>query len=372
MRAALMASFAATAVLLGMGLAQDDKPFQPEEAATPQDGSEITPRVESAIAKGLQYLQKNQTRTGEFRSSVPVATTSMAGLAFLASGSTPSRGQYRDNIRRALEYLVKMCGRDGYIQETGGAMMGGSSGMHGHGFATLFLGEALGMIEDPELYERVSQALRRAVQCIENSQNKFGGWNSSPNPSMTDDGSGAVAIMQIAGLRAARNAGISVRDQVIEKSKKYLLDMTNDSGWYQYNYNSRGSGRSSSGLTGPGMYMLGALGIFEHPKYAKGIKNIMEGAPFLGGARNGDSGWSSWYHYTLFFSSLAIFQKGGRDWKKWYPAMREEVLRQQAADGSWSNDPYGGLYTSFAILSLQMPYRYLPFFQDGGAGREGR
>jgi hypothetical protein len=367
MRAALTASLF-TAALLSLGRAQDDKPAKPE---TPQDNAELTPRVESAIAKGLQYLQKNQTRTGEFRSSVPVATTSVAGLAFLASGSTPSRGQYRDAIRRGLEYIVKMCGRDGYIQESGGDM-GGSSGMHGHGFATLFLGEALGMIEDPELYERVSQALRRAVHCIENSQNRFGGWNSSPNPSMSDDGSGAVAIMQIAGLRAAKNAGISIREQVIEKAKKYLLDMTNDSGWYQYNYNSRGSGRSSSGLTGPGMYMLGALGMIEHPKYVKGIRNILEGAPFLGGSRGGDSGWSSWYHYTLFFSSLAIFQRGGADWKKWYPAMREETLRQQAADGSWSNDPYGGLYTSFAILSLQMPYRYLPFFQDGGAGREGR
>ena len=178
--------------------------------------------------------------------------------------------------------------------------------------------------------------------------------------------------MQIAGLRAARNAGISVKDGIIEKSKKYLLEMTNDAGWYQYNYNSRG-GRNSSGLTGPGMYMIGALGMQDNPKYGKGIKNLMDHAPFLGGGgAGGDSGWGSWYHYTLFFSSLAIFQKGGAEWRKWYPAMREEVIKQQSPDGSVTNDPYGGLYTSFAILSLQLPYRYLPFFQEGGAGREGK
>lgn len=342
-------------------------PVWAQDPPNPPVKPEVTPEAEQAIQRALQYLSRQQNRDGSFSSGVPVATTSMACLAFMANGSTPSRGAYAGNIVRGIEFLLKRVSRDGFITESGGF---GASGMHGHGFATLFFAESLGMIEDPSLYERVHAALKRAVTLIERTQNRFGGWNHSPNPTSTDDGSGAVAIMQIMALRAARNAGIHTRQDVIQRSKKYLLEMTTEDGWYQYNYNNRGSHRSS-GLTGPGMYMLGALDLYHSPKYERGIRNIMNSAPFLKGGR-GDPGWGSWYHYTLFYCSLAIFQHGSKEWAIWYPKMRDELTRRQSKDGRWPDDAYGGLFSAFAALALQLPYRYLPFFQEGGRGREGR
>jgi hypothetical protein len=354
-------------VLGTFGTAQDNPKPEPTRNSPP----EVTPETEKAIEKGLGYLAKSQSRNGSFQSSVPVATTSIACLSFMAAGNTPSRGLYSTNIRRGLEYILKCVSRSGYITE-GNNAFGGSSGMHGHGFATLFLAEALGMIEDPELYERVHEKLKSAVRITEQTQNQFGGWNSAPDPKQSDDGSGAVAIMQIMALRAARSAGVTIRQETIDKAKKYVQDMTTDDGWYQYNWNSRG-GHRSSGLAGPGTYMLGAMELYTNPKYERGIKNLLSTAPFIKGNKgNGsDSGWMSWYYYTLFYASLAIFQHGGKEWQTWYSSMRDDLIKKQTNDGRWE-DPYGGLYTAFAVLSLELPYRYLPFFQEGGKGREGQ
>jgi hypothetical protein len=98
----------------------------------------------------------------------------------------------------------------------------------------------------------------------------------------------------------------------------------------------------------------------------------MKTAPFLGGGRAGrDNGWSSWYYYTAFYASLAIYQYGGDEWEKWYPGIREELLKKQDATGKWP-ESYGVLDTAFATLVLEFPYRLLPMFQDGGRGAEGR
>jgi len=327
---------------------------------------EVTAQAEEAIAKALNRIASHQTRDGSFGGSVPLATTSLACLAFLGSGSTPHAGKYANNIRRGLQYVRKCCTKSGFITDYG------FSGMYGHGYATLLLAESVGMLHDPAEIEATRDALSSAVALLERAQNCYGGWNSTPDGAATDDGSGAIAIMQITALRAARNSGIQVRPQTIEKARKYLLEMASPDGWYAYNYGMRGSPQHSSATTGAGMYMLGVLDLHSNAKYEHGIRNLLKNAPFLGKSSGGDSGWSSWWHYTCFYASLAIFQHGGDEWAKWYPAMRDHLVKTQSADGLWTQDPYGGLYSCFAVLSLELPLRYLPIFQDGGRGREGR
>jgi hypothetical protein len=175
--------------------------------------------------------------------------------------------------------------------------------------------------------------------------------------------------MQITALRTSESAGIQVRAQAIEKAKKYLLAMTNDQGWYAYNWHARGNSSGGSvALTGAGMYMIGCLGLQNDPKYAKGIKNVMGAVP---GRGNNDNSFGGWYAYSVFYASLAIYQHGGDEWRRWYPAMSDNLIRTQSADGSWS-DSYGGVFVALSAMCLQLPYRYLPMFQDGGAGMEGR
>ena len=137
---------------------------------------EISARVENAIMRACRWLGKQQDRKGRMKSSYAMAATSLAGLAWLASGSTPHEGPFAENIYRALEYVVSSQGRRGFITEQGG--YAGPSGMYGHGYATQFLSQASGMVKG-DLGRKVNTALDKAVRTIETTQNRFGGWNNS-------------------------------------------------------------------------------------------------------------------------------------------------------------------------------------------------
>ncbi|MEE3055378.1 MAG: hypothetical protein VYB34_16725, partial [Planctomycetota bacterium] len=75
----------------------------------------VTPVVEASIKKGLSYLARAQESDGSYGKSTwssnvyPTAMTSLSGLAFLASGSTPTRGPYARNLQKITSYLLNNC-----------------------------------------------------------------------------------------------------------------------------------------------------------------------------------------------------------------------------------------------------------------------
>ena len=75
----------------------------------------VTPAIEASIKKGLSYLARAQESDGSYGKSTwstnvyPTAITSLSGLAFLASGSTPTRGPYARNLQRITRYLLNNC-----------------------------------------------------------------------------------------------------------------------------------------------------------------------------------------------------------------------------------------------------------------------
>ncbi|OHB70627.1 MAG: hypothetical protein A2W23_01040 [Planctomycetes bacterium RBG_16_43_13] len=291
----------------------------------------------------------------------------MACLSLLAAGNTPTRGKYAENVKRGLSFILSCASRSGYINEGGGRGMGGS-GMHGHGFATLFLAEVYGMTQETDAdRETIKDVLRRAVSLIEKSQSPQGGWYYEP---VSGGDEGSVTIAQVSALRSARNAGIKVNAKTIEKAVDYIKHCTHQDGLVQYSYS---GGGTSAALTAAGMSVLTYLGLYQDERIEKGLDYLLDVAPFIkgdkkGGVRPGDYGWSSYYFYTSLYGSIAMFQKGGKYWERWYPSMRDELVKIQAADGSWTQyegSSYGAAFgTGFALLILEIPYRYLPIFQN--------
>src|SRR2546425_11029432 len=92
--------------------------------------------------------------------------TSMAGLAMLCEGSTVTQGKYREEIRKAADWLMKRSmkggGRHGLI---GNPDLPGETGryMYGHGFAMLFLASVYGEGDDKERPAGLKEILTRAV-----------------------------------------------------------------------------------------------------------------------------------------------------------------------------------------------------------------
>src|SRR5688572_11901558 len=86
-----------------------------------QDGSsfrEITLEQMQATEKGLEWLAKNQYSSGAIGGTCQVAFTALAGLAFLASNSTPLRGPYSKVVRNCLRFILRCSSKTtGYINE---------------------------------------------------------------------------------------------------------------------------------------------------------------------------------------------------------------------------------------------------------------
>ncbi len=171
--------------------------------------------------------------------------TALALLAFLASGEDANFGIYSGHIQKALESLIAaQDAKTGYIGPS----------MYHHGFAMLALAEAYGAVDERALWpdaktpRSVGQALELAVRTAITSQQKNpkGAWRYSPVAREADASvTGAVII----GLLAARNAGIEVPDESIDKAIGYLRSMTDSSGDVSY----LDVGNTAGHLDGPGL-----------------------------------------------------------------------------------------------------------------------
>ncbi len=88
------------------------------------------------------------------------------------------------------------------------------SPMYSHGFGTLFLSEVCGMLPAAVRDTKVRSALDQAVAFTVAAQNQEGGWRYEPVAQFADV---SVTVAQMMALRAARNAGLFVRKNVMEQ-----------------------------------------------------------------------------------------------------------------------------------------------------------
>ena len=313
---------------------------------------EITPKLEQAVRRGFEYLRRQQKADGSFgqgRYGEHIGVTSLAAIALMADGNVPGRGDFGDSVQKALTFVLDHSTETGLLvsDETHGPM-------YGHGFATLFLGEVYGMNQEDD---RVRDALVKAVQLIVGSQNDEGGWRYNPVP---NDADVSVTICQIMGLRSARNAGIKVPKATIDDAVRYVRECQNTDGGFRY---MKDSGGSLWPRTAAGVASLFYAGVYEDQSIERGldylVKNAFPRAGALGGAMS-----QAHYFYGHYYAVQAMYLAGGDRWRNWWPAIREELLARQNADGSWSDSQAGDAYgTAMALIVLQMPKRYLPIFQ---------
>lgn len=318
-------------------------------------GDEITPELERAIERGLEALASRQQENGSWNGGgADVAITALAGIAFMADGNLPGRGKYGQNVQRALDYVL------GQAQESGMLSAAESNGnMYAHGFATLFLAEVYGMSGN----EMVKERLQKAIRLIHQAQNPEGGWRYTPQPIDADV---SVTICQVMALRAARDAGIKVEKATIDKAIAYVKKCQNDDGGFSYMAN--GGGGSLFPRSAAGVATLFYAGVYEGEEVRKGIEYVEQFLPGDGGGGARNDGMMGHYYYGHYYAVQSMFLAGGEHWKKWFPAIRAELIRGQANNGMWSGDVSEDYATAMSLIILQMPKRYLPVFSGKGPG----
>ncbi len=317
--------------------------FDPERSAADL----ITDRTQAAIDAGLAYLVTRQNDDGSFGSGGygrNVGVCALAGMAFMASGSTPDRGPLGEQCQRVVNFLLNHAQDDGFIVLPESASHGP---MYGHGFATLFLAEAYGMTMRADIREK----LKKAVQLIVDSQNDEGGWRYQPQPHDADI---SVTICQIMALRAARNAGLYVPKATVDACIEYVKRSQNPDGGFMYLPTGGPSAfpRSAAGIVA--LYTAG----YDGPEIKKGLEYLVQEVPRGRFNRHGH------YYYGQYYAVQAMWHAGGEYWQKWYPAIRDELLALQREDGAWMDDAVCAEYgTAMACIILQMPNNYLPILQ---------
>ena len=315
----------------------------------------ITVEAEKSIERGLQYLVKNQSRDGSWRTNgasggYPCAMTALAGLAILASGSTPLEGPYAINVQKATEYLLSCAGESGVIAK----MSEEQRSMYGHGFAMLFLGQVYGMGVDESTQRRIKRVLTQAIQLTGKSQSSAGGWLYEPD-SNGDEGS--VTITQIQGLRSCKNAGIKVPKEIIMKACEYIAKCANSDGGIAYSLNSRGDSRPA--ITAAAVATLYNAGEYDNPIALKALEFLKKNIDFKSNKMTGGHEF-----YEMLYISQAMYLSSEENWKLFFPFAMDKLIKRQDLDGAWKGDYVGEIYgTSIALLVLQLPYQYLPILQ---------
>ncbi len=317
----------------------------------------VTLETRSAIERGLNFLARRQVRSGVLQGAFGsggyasgVAVTSLAGLAFLCSGSTPVAGQYARNIRECTRFLLRHTRDSGYIASDSSHF----SNMYGHGYAMLYLSQILGMSNS----EAVMEKLKLAVEMTCNIQNQHGGWRYQP---VKQDADLSITICQIMALRAAHDAGLQVSEEVRAKTVDYVKRSQNSDGSFRYTL--RG-GRSTLALTAAGVVSLYSAGIYEGEIVEKALKWMIDRKP---GVARGQTVSPMNYYYAHYYAVQAMWHaqlKHPEYWNTWYPAIRDELLQvKRAQDGTWPDERVGPEFgTAMASIILQIPYNYVPVF----------
>ncbi len=293
--------------------------------------------VERMYLRGMQYLVKAQTPDGNFSDAPYGSEPGVVGLAvisMLAHGDDPNLGPYAQPIKRGLNFILKQQNpKTGYIGRS----------MYNHGFATLALAESYGMVDDA----RLGPALQKAIQLITGSQEKnpAQAWRYSPESTDADT---TVSGAQMVALFAARNAGLAVSEEAIQKGIKYFLSCQTPEGGYGYTSNN-GPNAARTAIA----VLVFALAKEKDREYFKSSFNYLEKAPPE----------NSYQHYYLYYGAQAFFHHSPAQWQTWNKKNIRSLAAGQSPDGAWEGQFGSTFTTSASLLSLALNYRYLPIYE---------
>jgi len=321
------------------------------------------PRVRRVVGQGLDWLAYNQHHLGHWTAQgrYPTAMTALAGIAMLCEGSTVTQGKYSENIRRAVDYIIRQSQTNGLI----GDPLRDDRYTYGHGFSMLFLSQVLGDEEDEDRRAELIDVLTRAVRFTGQAQTAAGGWGyvSARDGNGFDEGS--TTITQVQGLRGCRNAGIPVPKEIIDRAVDYIKDCTLPDGAVQYS--SKGGGGRPA-ITAAAIACLFNAGEYDNDFVPRMMKYCEQN---LGQDTRGSYGH---WHYAHFYYAQVRYREGVENPEKW-EAYRNEIeakLLREATEVKlgdrtgveWTQGYIGPVYTTaLNLIILQLENASLPIYQ---------
>lgn len=331
------------------------------EPAGGRDGEvELSRQIQASIQLAQHFLAAQQRPDGSFAGNQGESTGIVAAgvLAWMVNGNLPGIGGYGRQVARGIDYLLDN------TQPSGLILKGTQDGhaMYHHGLAVLCLAEVYGQTQDKRVYEKLRKAVDLTIRC----QNDAGGWRYQPQPDSRGDLS--VTVMQLNALRAARDAGIAVPAENIQRAVEYVEScaVKNAEGETRaFAYQPRGDVRWST--TASGVMSLMLCGQYRIERVRPALDELVRVR-----AKNEDR--REWFVYGAYYAAQALYQAAGQAdeykeaWVKWYGGIAQIVMSEQTTSGpekgrSRLDQQHGIWSTAMCTLILGLPYRYLPIYQ---------
>ena len=313
--------------------------------------------AEAAVQRALQWLRRNQNADGSWGTTHEEAMTGLGVLTFLAHGETTASRKYGATVASALRFLVARQNTKGEFVATDS-----NAGSYAQAICVYAVSEAYHMTRIMEL----KSAMERGLQVLIDGQQFRGGFDyrfSKRHRRDTSLGSWCCQAMKAAAIAGADSAGLSAAMELAANDMKSV--QLKDGG---FGYTSS-KGTATIGITAAAVLSLQLLG-------HGGDSEVQKGLDFLGDA---DCAWKNppeWPMSTWYYVSQAKFHQGGAAWTAWNKRLVLPFISNQNADGSWTSpamnsklrsitreDMHPVYATTFAALTLQVYYRFLPTYE---------
>jgi hypothetical protein len=337
--------------------------------------------VNKAIETGESFLAKSQNKNGGWGAgshakqdemnplavSTDPATTAMAAMALYRCGHTIYSGEFKSNLRSALDYLLTEVNKNknsDYITSIRGTQIQSKLGQNIDAVLTLqFFNQLLPTITENDLKEKVKLAMQICVDKIEKSYDNNGkivgaGWagvlqssfantslemaaknsdikvnkeklekarayqkqnyDADKNTAKTDDGAGIMLYAVSSSVRnsAAENNEVN---QIMERAKKEgKLDKKAEVS----QENLQKAGLSKEEAT---KYVV-ANKVYNAAKDKAMQEDVLNGF--------GNNGGEEFLSFLQTGESMIVSKDN--DWKKWYDNIGGKLIKIQNDNGSWN------------------------------------
>jgi hypothetical protein len=341
-----------------IGLALSGREAGQKKALLAAYGGNAT--TEEAVRMGLEWLQRNQLKDGSWSLTGPysegggiehkVSATAMALLAFQGAGHTHKAGDFKKEVTRGWDYLLKLQTPDGFFETESAA----HHRLYAQAQATIALCEIYGMTKD----DKFRMPAQKAIDFVHKAQAPEGGWRYEPKI----DSDTSVTGWYVMALQSAMMAGIEVQSPSLDKINQFLDKVSLEDG-SRYSY--KPGMEATLTMTAEGLLCRQYLG-WKHsdPRLKAGI-DYVNANPINYNDQN---------VYYWYYATQAAHHMDGDEWNQWNATMRQAVPTAQtktgAERGSWSpsGDRWGShggrLYvTCLSIYMLEVYYRHLPIYK---------
>ncbi|HLG42156.1 MAG TPA: hypothetical protein VI643_02235 [Planctomycetota bacterium] len=333
-------------------------------------------KYSAAIKKALDFLAGKQEANGRIPGATwklryvqsdshitDVMTTAIAGLAFLANGSTAKEGPYS-------QHLVKI---RGYLDERIKDIIQNNSAKIGAGGGPVY-SATLSLHFFVHLYEQGKSAsdkdvVTALVQFVSNAMGTEIGtstWKKGKDTGTVWFISGVTALVNscIISLTRAKSAGFQVQDTVFGLAKKYFASIAEPDGSFKYDQHNMFPEEPRPGRSIASVFALMGMGVPLEKEFKAQLDYARRNVA------NTMSHHTPSLHMTL--CAFAFYALGRKDWEAYVPATYDKLVARQKEDGSldkiWDvpkelrmtpNDmEFGPTYATanFALI-LQVPER---------------